>query len=339
MTLPNFFDFTLSTTTISAHVLLMRAIHKLQTCVQPGGIPRRQDDGSPQPSEKTVAFIRNAVVRFAAWVAGLQASAQKHHDRHELTVDQMDVPPLDILMVWHAYMLAPVTYEKDSLSGAGLQLLTHMPLDKIAALIDEVSYDFVASVEQSQAWRDLTGMPFDCLAAHRYDHDATLQIASIDLVQAVMRQSSSIGRMIQEASVYEENGLPWSQATNRYIRFMCLPLGNYVPPVDVDIIWHTHQLKGKQYREDCTKYFGRVINHDDSQPTAVIKKGHQMMNEKASLLFDNEETRIAVFAVFTSTPAKDSDSERGNNGGEGGNGSGGGKPTCGGPPDGCIRSF
>ncbi len=56
------------------------------------------------------------------------------------------------------------------------------------------------------------------------------------------------------------------------------------------------------------------------------------------LLFDNEETRITVFAVFTSTPAKDSDSDRGNNGGEGGNGTGG-KPTCGGPPDGCIRSF
>ncbi|KAF4600436.1 hypothetical protein EYR38_005063 [Pleurotus pulmonarius] len=293
MTLPNFFDFTLSTTTISAHVLLMRAINKLQTCVQPGGIPRRQDDGSPQPSEKTVAFIRNAVVRFAAWVAGLQASAQKHHDRHELTVDQMDVPPLDILMVWHAYMLAPVTYEKDSLSGAGLQLLTHMPLDKIAALIDEVSYDFVASVEQSQAWRDLTGMPFDCLAAHRYDHDASPQLASIDLVQAVGS-----------------------------IAALAIILSNQVV-----------------LREDCTKYFGRVINHDDSQPTAVIKKGHQMMNEKASLLFDNEETRIAVFAVFTSTPAKDNDSERGNNGGEGGNGSGGGKPTCGGPPDGCIRSF
>ncbi len=139
MTLPNFFDFTLSTTAISAHILLMRAIHKLQTCVQPGGIPRREDDGSPQPSEKTVAFIRNAVVRFAAWVAGLHASAQKHHDRHEPTVDQMDVPPLDVLMVWHAYMLSPVTYEKDSLSGTGLQLLSHMPLDKIVCQLVKAS--------------------------------------------------------------------------------------------------------------------------------------------------------------------------------------------------------
>ncbi|KAF9498350.1 hypothetical protein BDN71DRAFT_1443690, partial [Pleurotus eryngii] len=127
MTLPNFFDFTLSTSTISAHVLLLRAIHKLQTCLQPGGIPRRQDDGSPQPSVTTEAFIRSAVVRFTAWVAGLHASAQKRHDRHDLAVSQMDVPPLDVLMVWHAYMLSPVSYEKDSLSGTGLQLLTHMP--------------------------------------------------------------------------------------------------------------------------------------------------------------------------------------------------------------------
>lgn len=110
----------------------------------------------------------------------------------------------------------------------------------------------------------------------------------------VMRQSSSIGPMINEASVYEENGLPWSQTVNRYVRFMCLPLEAPVPPVDVDIIWHTHQLKGTRYRrviavvrldwlmltmdtdarEDCIKYFGRVINHDDSKPADVVSKCH-----------------------------------------------------------------
>lgn len=128
MTLPNFFAFTLSTSTIAAHVLFMRAVYKLQTSVQPGGIPRRYEDGAPQPSEQTVTFLRNAVVRFTTWVLKLPTGL---NIARGLTVDELEIPPLDVLMVWHAYMLSPVTYEKDSLASTGLQLLTHMPLDKI----------------------------------------------------------------------------------------------------------------------------------------------------------------------------------------------------------------
>ncbi|KAG9219595.1 hypothetical protein CCMSSC00406_0008198 [Pleurotus cornucopiae] len=354
MTLPNFFDFTLSTSTIAAHVLLMRAVYKLQTSVQPGGIPRRYEDGAPQPSEQTVAFLRNAVVRFTTWVLRLPTGL---NIARGLAVGELEIPPLDVLMVWHAYMLSPVTYEKDSLASTGLQLLTHMPLDKIAVLVDEASYDFVPTMAQSEAWRKLTEMPFDCTTQHDYDFDGMPRIASIDLGQAVMRQSSSIGPMINEASVYEENGLPWSQTVNRYVRFMCLPLEAPVPPVDVDIIWHTHQLKGTQYRrvmavvrldwlmlimdtdsrEDCIKYFGRVINHDDSKPADVVRKGRKMMNEQAKLLYDSADTSITVFTVFTSTPVDEGSGNGGGQGGGNGGGNGGEGTKCGGPPSGCIR--
>lgn len=130
MTLPNFFDFTLATSTISTHVLFMRAVYKLQTSVQPGGIPRRYEDGVPQPSEQTLAFLRNAVVRFKTWVAKLSIGKV-----HGVAVDALEIPPLDVLMVWHAYLLSPVTYEKDSSASTGLQLLTHMPLEKIVRSI------------------------------------------------------------------------------------------------------------------------------------------------------------------------------------------------------------
>ena len=132
MTLPNFFDFTLATSTITAHILFMRAVHKLQTSVQPGGIPRRYEDGAPQPSEQTLAFLRNAVVRFKTWVAKLSSGPSKAQG---CAVDVLEIPPLDVLMVWHAYMLSPVTYEKDSSASTGLQLLTRMPLEKIVCSI------------------------------------------------------------------------------------------------------------------------------------------------------------------------------------------------------------
>lgn len=38
-----------------------------------------------------------------------------------------------------------------------------------------------------------------------------------------------------------------NNAIIRYSQFMRLPEGDYVPPVDVDIIWHTHQLSGPKY--------------------------------------------------------------------------------------------
>lgn len=41
------------------------------------------------------------------------------------------------------------------------------------------------------------------------------------------------------------------RAIDDYPRYIRLPEGNYVPPVEVDIIWHTHQLSGVTYRFAC----------------------------------------------------------------------------------------
>lgn len=62
-------------------------------------------------------------------------------------------------------------------------------------LVDEVSYDFVPTMAQSEAWKKLTEMPFDCTMLHHYDFDAMSRIESIDLVQAVRRFHSLPMRM------------------------------------------------------------------------------------------------------------------------------------------------
>lgn len=34
-----------------------------------------------------------------------------------------------------------------------------------------------------------------------------------------------------------------------------------VPSLDIDRVWHTHMCETKQYRDDCMKYFGKIVEH------------------------------------------------------------------------------
>ncbi|KAF9034120.1 hypothetical protein BJ165DRAFT_1320124, partial [Panaeolus papilionaceus] len=36
-----------------------------------------------------------------------------------------------------------------------------------------------------------------------------------------------------------------------------------VPTLDIDLVWHTHQLHPTNYMQDTTHYVKRFIDHDD----------------------------------------------------------------------------
>jgi hypothetical protein len=38
------------------------------------------------------------------------------------------------------------------------------------------------------------------------------------------------------------------------------PASFFVPTLDIDLAWHTHQLTPKNYHADCKKYLGRYID-------------------------------------------------------------------------------
>lgn len=39
---------------------------------------------------------------------------------------------------------------------------------------------------------------------------------------------------------------------------------NFVPTLDIDLCWHTHQLFPVSYRQWCIEHLGTAINHDDT---------------------------------------------------------------------------
>ncbi|KAJ7683221.1 hypothetical protein B0H17DRAFT_1074432 [Mycena rosella] len=99
------------------------------------------------------------------------------------------------------------------------------------------------------------------------------KLFSVDLVGAVLRQGSFVNKMY---------GLQWTQsgffdraedevvlqhAIARYHAFLGLmsssPAAFFVPTLDIDLAWHTHQLMATKYSKDTVDRVGRFIDHDD----------------------------------------------------------------------------
>ena len=48
---------------------------------------------------------------------------------------------------------------------------------------------------------------------------------------------------------------------SRFLDLICASPGDFhVPTLDIDLAWHTHQLMGKKYNDDCMAYIGRFVD-------------------------------------------------------------------------------
>ncbi|KAI0272599.1 hypothetical protein BC834DRAFT_355152 [Gloeopeniophorella convolvens] len=109
-----------------------------------------------------------------------------------------------------------------------------------------------------------------------YDH----RPFSIDLVGTVLRQGSFVRKMYElrwsERGFFDdpEDELALHHANARYHAFLDLmwssPGTLFVPTLDVDLVWHTHQLYGDRYCTECLSYVGRFIDHDDQVEETVL---------------------------------------------------------------------
>ncbi|CAA7259467.1 unnamed protein product [Cyclocybe aegerita] len=64
-----------------------------------------------------------------------------------------------------------------------------------------------------------------------------------------------------------EDEMALHHATARYHAFLDLmassPASFFVPTLDIDLVWHTHQLMPGKYQADCSTYVHQFIDHDD----------------------------------------------------------------------------
>lgn len=75
------------------------------------------------PDELWAVFLERAVYRFELWVTKMMdvIAAEEALDRGA-EVEQVDgkldydrIPPLDVILIWHTYMLNPLDYHEDCL--------------------------------------------------------------------------------------------------------------------------------------------------------------------------------------------------------------------------------
>lgn len=93
---------------LKTYLILLAAFHRLKEEVESHksiGLSYRMD-----PVEAWTVFLERAVHRFDCWVSKVvgEGNEPRQLAEHEL-------PPLDVTMVWHAYILNPRVYYDDCL--------------------------------------------------------------------------------------------------------------------------------------------------------------------------------------------------------------------------------
>ncbi|KAG8809141.1 hypothetical protein FRC17_003599 [Serendipita sp. 399] len=96
----------------------------------------------------------------------------------------------------------------------------------------------------------------------------------------------------------------------------------FVPTLDIDLAWHTHQLKSFHYRDDTLRFLGRFPNHDDSVDQLCLSKGYDITAQEWKRRFGvpysvcgcvpdpDQESRMSRFASKIATIGRSKSSER-----------------------------
>ncbi|KIO19310.1 hypothetical protein M407DRAFT_56741, partial [Tulasnella calospora MUT 4182] len=119
-----------------------------------------------EPDERYALFLQRAVYRFEQWVARMIGTGDDGEDEvsgQPRRLAPNEVPPLDVIMVWHTYMLNPKTYYEDCLRKLpGLLKIGSFPLLHLAGSIDqETLLPHPPPESRVAAFSSLTGQPFD----------------------------------------------------------------------------------------------------------------------------------------------------------------------------------
>ncbi|GLJ07471.1 hypothetical protein SUGI_0067860 [Cryptomeria japonica] len=176
------------------------------------------------------------------------------------------VPPLECGWIWHCHRLNPVAYEKDC------QRLFGRVLDPpfIDAPMKEIAVDGSAYIwDKRYPGHPYRLDPKDYLGLSDADVCCEKTPFEVELEQAVYNQKKFY-HQVCEPHMIDDQYL--KHAVERYKAFLYLiekcsrelnmhcPL--LVPTCDIELIWHTHQLKVEAYREDMIKVVGRVLHLD-----------------------------------------------------------------------------
>ncbi|KAI0469602.1 hypothetical protein F4859DRAFT_487203 [Xylaria cf. heliscus] len=133
----------------------------------------RDDTFEKRREEKWPLYLRLAASRFLYWIAAVEAEFGRPNARDQ----PLPVPPIDVLMVWHALLLNPSWFRSFEQTAELKHLSTvAFPWEHIHAAINSSSRNWLFQLsEKDQAWfRDKCGMHPDLFGFLTKKHQSLL---------------------------------------------------------------------------------------------------------------------------------------------------------------------
>ena len=252
---------------------------------------------------KWAKYLQHATARFIVW------RRKVTHTPIDIDSSYASLPPVDVLMVWHAFLLNPRLFKTTSQELALYKL--DFPWRQIHNAIDNSDWKFTLPEQSSNHFKAATGLAgdlFEQLSTFASDN-APCELSSLraldfqntaDIPQGILAldNSNSIRRhfeifhsankefanqlrdaVVRQTSFVDKmNAHLWirspavegtiTRAMRRYRRFLQLyklyPNTMFVPTLDIDLVWHTHQCSASVYFNSTRSIAGKFVNHDDS---------------------------------------------------------------------------
>ncbi|KAF3902147.1 hypothetical protein ABW21_db0205389 [Orbilia brochopaga] len=301
---------------------------------------KKDDTFDDRRKAKWPFYLNLAAVRFLSWAEAVAANILRGN-----TDAKVPLPPLDVLMVWHALLLNPAWF--NSFENDAVKQLRDVPFpwQEIHEAIETEKADWPFNLSQrasawfkstlnseadlyekiaSEAKPEITDSLLKKQGALRGESrgitmqdldDAVLSLNSETpnwdivylnevvtkagedpikgLVEAVQRQSLFVDKMEKQLWI-RSPGLKGTleRAITRYRRFLQLfklyPGKILVPTLDIDLVWHTHQLSPFLYQAGAMKYAGRIIDHNDKLGKPTLDDGFTRTKELYRIRFAQE---------------------------------------------------
>lgn len=140
---------------VQGHLRLLRAFHNLRVIVEECKDRRIPAFAAQMDKEsRWIWFITLAIDRFERWVKSLQfVPLEKFISKH--------FPPIDVWMIWHAYLLNPCWYEEDCERLLILQQLRLLNTSVVASINIGKLVRNQPSASRMATWHKQTGLFFD----------------------------------------------------------------------------------------------------------------------------------------------------------------------------------
>jgi len=112
------------------HLQFYKATHRILTAIEPEFVKKNAITGHKSPTPGVRVFLTKALIRFQKWLSACLSVRESNEP-----LNLFEVPPIDVLVILHAYLLSPWTFDEDAtLRFPELRHIARFPLEHMVRL-------------------------------------------------------------------------------------------------------------------------------------------------------------------------------------------------------------